>query len=134
MVYDPDAIAVEEIAPTFTSQFERRIRLGAGNFQTLFGHPEYLNPLQGGSCLRLLVAQSAALAHTLLAHRRVCLQCWFGSECKLSEPLPRSVHLLWNGSLGILDTQKEQISGLFPTPSIFLLNECSIHSRFDSIP
>ena len=47
IVYDPDATGVEEIAPTFGSQFERRVRLGAGNFQTLFGHPEYLNPFRG---------------------------------------------------------------------------------------
>jgi cellulose synthase/poly-beta-1,6-N-acetylglucosamine synthase-like glycosyltransferase len=47
ILYDPDAVAVEEIAPTFGSQFERRIRLCAGNFQTLFGHPEYLNPFKG---------------------------------------------------------------------------------------
>lgn len=47
IVYDPAAIAVEEIAPGFLSQFERRIRLGAGNFQTLLGHPEYLNPFKG---------------------------------------------------------------------------------------
>lgn len=47
IVYDPAAIAVEEIAPSFQSQFERRIRLGAGNFQTLLGHPEYLNPFKG---------------------------------------------------------------------------------------
>jgi cellulose synthase/poly-beta-1,6-N-acetylglucosamine synthase-like glycosyltransferase len=48
ILYDPDAVAVEEIAPTFRSQFERRVRLGAGNFQTLFGHMEYLNPFRGG--------------------------------------------------------------------------------------
>lgn len=47
IIYDPDAIAIEEIAPTFTAQFERRIRLGAGNFQTLFGCPGYLNPFKG---------------------------------------------------------------------------------------
>jgi cellulose synthase/poly-beta-1,6-N-acetylglucosamine synthase-like glycosyltransferase len=47
IIYDPSAVSVEEIAPTFTSQFERRVRLGAGNFQTLFGHPAYLNPLKG---------------------------------------------------------------------------------------
>ncbi len=47
IVYDPAAIAVEEIAPSFPSQFERRIRLGAGNCQTLLGHPEYLNPFKG---------------------------------------------------------------------------------------
>ncbi len=47
IVYDPSAIGVEEIAPTFGSQFERRVRLGAGNFQTLLGHPGYLNPFRG---------------------------------------------------------------------------------------
>jgi len=47
VVYDPEAIAVEEIAPTFASQFERRVRLGAGNFQTLFGHLGYLSPFKG---------------------------------------------------------------------------------------
>ncbi|HUN62520.1 MAG TPA: glycosyltransferase family 2 protein [Candidatus Sulfotelmatobacter sp.] len=49
IVYDPDAVAVEEIAPTFHSQFERRVRLGAGNYQTLFGRLEYLNPFKGGA-------------------------------------------------------------------------------------
>ena len=47
VVYDPEAVAVEEIAPTFTAQFSRRVRIGAGNYQTLFGHPEYLNPTKG---------------------------------------------------------------------------------------
>jgi len=47
IMYDPEAIAVEEIAPTRASQFERRVRLGAGNFQTLFGNPEYLSPFNG---------------------------------------------------------------------------------------
>jgi cellulose synthase/poly-beta-1,6-N-acetylglucosamine synthase-like glycosyltransferase len=47
IVYDPEAVAVEEIAPTFSSQFERRSRLGAGNFQALFDHPGYLNPFKG---------------------------------------------------------------------------------------
>lgn len=47
VVYDPEAITVEEIAPTFSSQFERRVRLGAGDFQTLFQNPGYLNPLKG---------------------------------------------------------------------------------------
>jgi cellulose synthase/poly-beta-1,6-N-acetylglucosamine synthase-like glycosyltransferase len=48
VLYDPEAVAIEEFAPTFDSQLERRIRLSAGNFQTLFGHLEYLNPLKGG--------------------------------------------------------------------------------------
>jgi len=47
VVYDPEAVAVEEIAPTFSAQFARRIRISAGNYQTLFGNLEYLNPLKG---------------------------------------------------------------------------------------
>ena len=47
VVYDPEAVAVEEITPTFSAQFARRVRIGAGNYQTLFDHPEYLNPLRG---------------------------------------------------------------------------------------
>ena len=47
VVYDPEAIAVEEIAPTWSAQFARRVRIGAGNYQTLFAHPEYLDPRKG---------------------------------------------------------------------------------------
>src|SRR5262249_52469448 len=47
VVYDPEAIAVEEIAPTWSAQFARRVRIGAGNYQTFFRHPEYLNPCNG---------------------------------------------------------------------------------------
>jgi cellulose synthase/poly-beta-1,6-N-acetylglucosamine synthase-like glycosyltransferase len=47
VVYDPEAIAVEEIAPTWAAQFARRVRIGAGNYQTFFAHPEYLNPRKG---------------------------------------------------------------------------------------
>jgi cellulose synthase/poly-beta-1,6-N-acetylglucosamine synthase-like glycosyltransferase len=47
VIYDPEAIAVEEIAPTFSAQFARRVRIGAGNYQTLLSHPKYLNPFQG---------------------------------------------------------------------------------------
>jgi len=39
VVYDPEAIAVEDIAPTFAAQFSRRVRIGAGNYQTLFNNP-----------------------------------------------------------------------------------------------
>lgn len=47
VVYDPEAVAVEEIAPTWGAQFSRRVRIGAGNYQTFFAHPEYLNPRRG---------------------------------------------------------------------------------------
>jgi cellulose synthase/poly-beta-1,6-N-acetylglucosamine synthase-like glycosyltransferase len=47
VVYDPEAVATEDLAPTLSAQFERRARMGAGSFQTLFGNPQFLNPLRG---------------------------------------------------------------------------------------
>ena len=47
VIYDPEAVAFEELAPTFSSQFERRIRLGAAGYQTLFNNLQFLNPLRG---------------------------------------------------------------------------------------
>lgn len=47
VVYDPEALAVEEIAPNHSAQFARRIRLGAGDFQALFSNFKCLNPKHG---------------------------------------------------------------------------------------
>ena len=47
VVYDPEAIAVEEITPAFRSQFARRVRIGAGNYEVLFRNPAYLDPRKG---------------------------------------------------------------------------------------
>jgi cellulose synthase/poly-beta-1,6-N-acetylglucosamine synthase-like glycosyltransferase len=47
VVYDPEAVAVEEIAPTLSAQFSRRVRLGAGDFQALFSNLACLNPKKG---------------------------------------------------------------------------------------
>ena len=47
VVYDPEAAGSEDLPPTLSAQFERRARMAAGSFQTLFGNPEFLNPLKG---------------------------------------------------------------------------------------
>ena len=47
VIYDPEAIAIEEITPNLQAQFTRRVRIGAGNYQTLFRNPRYLNPSYG---------------------------------------------------------------------------------------
>jgi cellulose synthase/poly-beta-1,6-N-acetylglucosamine synthase-like glycosyltransferase len=47
VIYDPEALATEEIAPTLSAQFARRVRIGAGNYQTLFANLQCLNPLKG---------------------------------------------------------------------------------------
>ncbi len=47
LVYDPEACATEEVAPTMLDEFRRRVRIGTGDFQTLFSRPRFLNPLNG---------------------------------------------------------------------------------------
>jgi cellulose synthase/poly-beta-1,6-N-acetylglucosamine synthase-like glycosyltransferase len=47
VVYDPEVVATEDLAPTFAAHFERRVRLGAGSYQTLFKNLKCLNPFRG---------------------------------------------------------------------------------------
>jgi biofilm PGA synthesis N-glycosyltransferase PgaC len=47
VVYDPEATATEELTPTLSAQFARRVRIGVGNFQTLFGNFACLDPRKG---------------------------------------------------------------------------------------
>jgi len=105
VVYDPEAIAVEEIAPSLASQFERRVRLGAGNFQTLFGNLNYLGPFNGlpgfaywsHRVLRwitpfLLVLAFACCGYLLRNRFYLCLllaQCAFYGLALLGEYLSR---------------------------------------------
>src|SRR5262245_53685795 len=47
VVYDPEAIAWEEVAPTARHEFRRHVRIGAGNFQALRYTWRLLNPMAG---------------------------------------------------------------------------------------
>lgn len=47
LVYDPEAIAIEEVAPNLQAEEGRRVRIGLGNYQALFNMPWALNPLLG---------------------------------------------------------------------------------------
>ena len=47
VVYDPEAIAIEEIAPTTHAQSARRVRIAAGDYQTLFSNLGCLDPRKG---------------------------------------------------------------------------------------
>ena len=47
VVYDPEAVAFEEAPPTLAAEFQRKIRIGAGDCQTLLSNPKFLNPLNG---------------------------------------------------------------------------------------
>lgn len=45
--YDPEAIALEESAPTITGEMGRRIRIGLGNYQALFQMSWMFHPKNG---------------------------------------------------------------------------------------
>ncbi len=47
VIYDPEATATEQPAPTFSAEFRRRIRLGAADYQILAKNPHFFNPLKG---------------------------------------------------------------------------------------
>lgn len=47
LVYDPEAIAIEEIAPNLAEEEGRRVRIGLGNYQAFFKMSWALNPLLG---------------------------------------------------------------------------------------
>jgi cellulose synthase/poly-beta-1,6-N-acetylglucosamine synthase-like glycosyltransferase len=51
VVYDPEAIAWEEVAPSARHEFRRHVRIGAGNFQALRHTWRLLNPLAGAVAL-----------------------------------------------------------------------------------
>jgi cellulose synthase/poly-beta-1,6-N-acetylglucosamine synthase-like glycosyltransferase len=59
VIYDPEAIATEDITPDTKAQFQRRVRLGAGNYQTMFENFGYINPLKGAPAF-------AYISHRLL--------------------------------------------------------------------
>jgi len=42
LVYEPNAIATEDTPDTISEEYKRRVRIGIGNFQALWRHPEYL--------------------------------------------------------------------------------------------
>jgi cellulose synthase/poly-beta-1,6-N-acetylglucosamine synthase-like glycosyltransferase len=42
VVYESEARAVEEAPPKIRNEFGRRVRIGVGNYQAFFRHPEYL--------------------------------------------------------------------------------------------
>lgn len=53
VVYEPEAIAWEEVARNVRHEFRRRVRIGAGNFHALRHTYRMLNPLAGSVALAL---------------------------------------------------------------------------------
>lgn len=78
-VYDPEAIAWEEVAPDARQEFRRRVRIAAGNFHALRHTWRLLNPMAGAVALAFwshkicrwlvpLALASAAVSAAMLGH------------------------------------------------------------------
>ncbi len=123
VVYDPEAVAVEEIAPTVSAQFARRIRLGAGDFQALVGNLGCLNPKNG------------LLAFCFFSHRVLrwlgpvfLLIAFLSSVLLIEEPLFRIIvpieALFYAGAyIGYLLKQRGKAAGILALP----VNFCSMN-------
>ncbi|MGK0373170.1 MAG: cellulose synthase/poly-beta-1,6-N-acetylglucosamine synthase-like glycosyltransferase [Glaciecola sp.] len=47
VIYDPEAVALEEVAPSSSDEYKRRVRIGAGNYQAFNRCLKVLNPCYG---------------------------------------------------------------------------------------
>ena len=47
MCFEPAAVSYEEVMPELKTEFRRRVRIGAGNFQAFFWLLDFLNPARG---------------------------------------------------------------------------------------
>jgi cellulose synthase/poly-beta-1,6-N-acetylglucosamine synthase-like glycosyltransferase len=47
IIYDKDAVSEEDMTDKVSSEFQRRIRIGAGNFQSFFWLLDFFNPMRG---------------------------------------------------------------------------------------
>lgn len=54
LVYEPFAYAEEDTPDAIGEEFKRRVRIGIGNFQALFRHPEYLTATSPGTAFAYL--------------------------------------------------------------------------------
>ena len=95
MAYDPSAWAEEDTPDSISEEHHRRLRIGVGNFQALFEHPEFLTRTNGATrfaylshkVLRwltphlLLAALLASLALAAVAGpQQACWQAWAGLQ------------------------------------------------------
>ncbi len=68
VLYEPNAVAYEEVAPSLQDEEQRRVRIGTGNYQAFTRCLWALNPLRGARCF-------AYISHKVLR--------WFTPHCML---------------------------------------------------
>lgn len=104
MVYDPEAIAWEDVAPNAGHEFRRRVRIGAGNFHALRHTWRMLNPMAGS----------------------VALPFWSHKLCRWLVPL-----LLVSAEISALTLAREPLYGLAATAGVILASLALLGYRLD---
>lgn len=87
--YVPEAVATEETPGDMSEEYHRRVRIGIGNYQSLFRHPEFLT------------RSSWALRFTYVSHKvlrwltpHLALVAFAGCLALAAEPLYRGLAIL----------------------------------------
>ena len=88
-VFDPEAVAYEEAPASIDAEFRRRIRIGAGNYQAFFRHPEYWS---GASNVRRFTYISHKVLRWFTPH--LLIVALLSSACLLDRPLYRAVFVM----------------------------------------
>ncbi|WP_432460879.1 MULTISPECIES: glycosyltransferase family 2 protein [unclassified Agarivorans] len=117
VIYEPNAVAYEEVAPSLKEEENRRIRIGTGNYQAFNRCLWALNPLRGARCFTyfshkvlrwftphfmlialvsnlLLIGQPLYLLLLVLQLFVYTVAAWGNSRSKQGKKLPGSIAFL----------------------------------------
>lgn len=120
VIYDPEAIATEEIPPMLADQFERRIRLSTGSYETLFRNPQFLNPLKGLPAFAYLSHRVLRwLTPLFLVVAFVC-NLWIASPPLYAGLLAAQILFYGLAATGYLQSKKSPSTGLLSLPCHFV--------------
>jgi cellulose synthase/poly-beta-1,6-N-acetylglucosamine synthase-like glycosyltransferase len=96
LVYEPEARAYEDAPLLIRNEFQRRVRIGTGNYQAFFRHPEYLYKTN-------LMTRFAYFSHKVLRWftPHLLLLALLVNSWLLSEPLYRVLWILQLGTYAL---------------------------------
>jgi len=120
VVYDPEAIATEEIAPRLADQFERRIRLSTGSYETLFRNPQFLNPLKGLPAFAYLSHRVLRWLTPLFLLLALICNLWIASRPLYGILLAAQIVFYAIAAMGYLRDKKSPSPGLLSMPCHFV--------------
>ena len=96
LVYEPEARALEDASSQIGDEFKRRVRIGTGNYQAFFRHPEYLF---GTNATRSFAYFSHKVLRWFTPH--LLLLALLANSLLLEQPFYRALWLFQIGTYGL---------------------------------